>query len=58
LYIPAVKNPESKYLTIKDYAKLERVSRQTVYNWIKKQKLEKNRDYIILSDGSIAIINK
>lgn len=49
-------NNQEKHLTISDYAKLKQVSRQTVYNWIRKQKLQKLRDYIVVSDGSTVII--
>jgi predicted DNA-binding transcriptional regulator AlpA len=46
----------SKYYTVRDFANYKGLSRQTIYNWIETNKLEVNRDYIKLSDGSIAII--
>ncbi|WKZ68395.1 MAG: helix-turn-helix domain-containing protein [Melioribacteraceae bacterium] len=46
----------SKYYTVRDFANHKGLSRQTIYNWIQNNKLEVNRDYIRLSDGSIAII--
>lgn len=51
-----MKEKKSKYFTIKDFAKMKNVSRQTIYNWIESQKLQENKDYIILSDGSYTII--
>jgi len=47
---------QTKHLTITDYAKYKKVSRQTIYNWIKTQKLFKERDYLVLSDSSIVIV--
>jgi predicted DNA-binding protein (UPF0251 family) len=51
-------NRETKYFTIRDYAKLIGVSRPTIYRMIKDNRLKINKDYIVISDGSIAIIKK
>ena len=51
-------NREIKYFTIRDYAKLIGVSRPTIYRMIKDNRLKINKDYFVISDGSIAIIKK
>jgi predicted DNA-binding protein (UPF0251 family) len=51
-------NKDTKYFTIRDYAKLIGVSRPTIYRMIKDNRLKINKDYIVISDGSIAIIKK
>jgi predicted DNA-binding transcriptional regulator AlpA len=53
-----MKNRDKKYYTIRDYAKLTGVSRPTIYRMIKDNRLKKDKDYIEISDGSIAIIQK
>jgi len=46
------------YLNIKNYAKRQKVSRQTVYDWINANKLEKNKDYILVSGKPVIKLNE
>ena len=53
-----MKAENTKYYTISDYSKIMKISRQTIYNMIEDGRLVLNSDYIVLSNGSVAIIKK
>ena len=46
-----------EYINIKSYAEMQGITRQTVYNWIKCNKLEKDRDYILISGKAVIKLN-